>query len=90
MGKPLITTDMPGCREMVEEGKNGFFCAIRDPASLAQAMRRMIDLPAAERQRMGLASRSKVEATYDERFVIDHYLAAIKALPDRQPSLAVR
>lgn len=91
MGKPLITTDMPGCREMVDEGENGFFCAIRDPKSLADAMRRIIALSIDERKSMGLASRKKVEASYDERIVIDHYLTAIaNALPAVPPTGVVR
>jgi glycosyltransferase involved in cell wall biosynthesis len=89
MGKPLIATDVPGCRDMVDEGENGFLCTVRDAGSLADAMRRMIALAPAERARMGHASRAKVEATYDERIVIGHYLTAIgDAVP--QPNGARR
>ena len=39
MARPLIATDVPGCRDVVEDGVNGYLCAVRDPASLAEAMR---------------------------------------------------
>jgi glycosyltransferase involved in cell wall biosynthesis len=53
MGKPLIATDVPGCRHIAEEGVNGFLCTVRDHVSLADAMTRMLALPLAERAAMG-------------------------------------
>jgi glycosyltransferase involved in cell wall biosynthesis len=79
MGRPLIATDVPGCRHVVEDGANGFLCAARDPRSLAEAMLRMIGLGAAERSAMGAAARARVETEYDERLVIRRYLGAIEA-----------
>ena len=43
MGRAIITTDAPGCRETVRNGQNGFLVPIRDGAALADAMRRMIE-----------------------------------------------
>ncbi|HEY0014609.1 MAG TPA: glycosyltransferase family 4 protein [Allosphingosinicella sp.] len=84
MGKPLVATDVPGCRHIAEEGVNGFLCAARDHASLAGAMLKMLALPAADRAAMGAAARSRVESEYDERLVAARYLAAIeKALSRR-------
>ncbi|HEX6741173.1 MAG TPA: glycosyltransferase, partial [Sphingomicrobium sp.] len=77
MGRPLVATDVPGCREVVEEGVNGFLCEPRDAQSLAAAMRRLADLPAAGRAAMGLESRRKVEQRFGESVVIAAYLAAI-------------
>ncbi len=79
MGKPLITTDNVGCREAVDEGVNGYLCRPRDAADLAAAMRRFLALPPQERQRMGQASRRKVEAEFDERIVIRSYREAVDA-----------
>ncbi|VVS94876.1 glycosyl transferase family 1 [Desulfoluna spongiiphila] len=45
MGRPVITTDTPGCRETVVEGDNGFLVPVRDAASLARAMERFIRQP---------------------------------------------
>jgi glycosyltransferase involved in cell wall biosynthesis len=77
MAKPLIATDVPGCRQVVGHKVNGLLCAARDPDALAAAMRAMIDMPADRRCEMGNAGRRKVEAEYDERIVIDRYLEAI-------------
>jgi glycosyltransferase involved in cell wall biosynthesis len=77
MGRPLIVTDVPGCREVVEDGVTGFLCRARDPASLALAMGRLADLPAAERYRMGSAARAKIEKGFSEERVIEAYLNAI-------------
>jgi glycosyltransferase involved in cell wall biosynthesis len=79
MGKPLIATDVPGCRHITEEGVNGFLCAARDSSSLGAAMLRMLRLPAEARAAMGTAARARVEADYDERIVVRRYLEAIEA-----------
>jgi glycosyltransferase involved in cell wall biosynthesis len=77
MGKPLIATDVPGCRQVVEHEMNGFLCRVRDAASLAEAMLRMMSLPSDALAAMGAASRRKVEAEFDERLVIESYRQAI-------------
>jgi glycosyltransferase involved in cell wall biosynthesis len=79
MGRPLIATDVPGCRHVTEEGVNGFLCAVRDSASLADAMARMLRLPEDMRAAMGAAARARVEGEYDERIVARLYLEAIEA-----------
>jgi glycosyltransferase involved in cell wall biosynthesis len=78
MAKPLIATDVPGCRHVVEDGVNGYLCRVRDGRSLADAMLRLVRLSAAERTRLGLAGRARIEAEYDERLVISRYLTAIE------------
>ena len=85
MAKPLIATDVPGCRHLVQDGRNGFLCTVRDPASLAEAMLRMARLPADERQLMGAFARSNVEAEFDERIVIERYLSAIREALSSDP-----
>jgi glycosyltransferase involved in cell wall biosynthesis len=77
MAKPLIATDVPGCRQVVDDGRNGFLCAVRDAQSLAGAMLRMARLAPAELGAMGAAGRLKMETEFDERIVIGHYLEAI-------------
>ncbi|HEX8644455.1 MAG TPA: glycosyltransferase family 4 protein [Allosphingosinicella sp.] len=84
MARPLIATDVPGCRDVAEEGVTGFVCAARDPASLAAAMRRMLLLSAHEREAMGAAGRARVEAAFDERIVVRRYLEAIEAALSRR------
>jgi glycosyltransferase involved in cell wall biosynthesis len=79
MGKPLIASDVAGCRDVVEDRANGLLCAARDPASLADAMIRMAEMPHHRRAEMGALGRSKVERGFDQQIVIDLYLAAIEA-----------
>ena len=77
MARPLIATDVPGCRAVVEDGHNGYLCAVRDPASLADAMLRLANLPAERRQAMGEAARHTVERKYGEDRVTAAYLNAL-------------
>lgn len=77
MEKPLIATDVPGCREVIDDGGNGFLCEVRNSVDLAQKMQDFIDLSKEKRTRMGQASRKKIEQNFDENIVIDRYLMAI-------------
>jgi glycosyltransferase involved in cell wall biosynthesis len=80
MGKPIITTDVPGCRQVVEDGRTGFLVKVRDSADLAAKMERMIHLPASEREAMGMRGRDKMISEFDERLVLNRYLQAVKDL----------
>ena len=77
MARPVITTDAPGCRDAVVDGETGFMCRVRDGADLAAAMRRFLGLRPEDRRGMGARGRAFVEAHYDERIVIDRYLALV-------------
>jgi glycosyltransferase involved in cell wall biosynthesis len=80
MGKPLITTNVPGCKETVVDGHNGFLCDVRDAADLAAKMIRLYELPDQQLHLMGQASRRLAEEKFDERYVINKYLEAIRAV----------
>lgn len=73
MAKPIITTNVPGCKEVVENGINGFLCQARDSVDLARAMEKMILLPDAQRKEMGRRGREKIVAEFDEKIVIQKY-----------------
>lgn len=79
MARPLIATDVPGCREVVEDGVNGWLCRVKDAGDLADHMLRFAVAPAGYRLEMGRQSRLKAEREFDEKIVIDAYLAAIDA-----------
>src|SRR5690242_12194065 len=68
MGRAIITTDMPGCRETVREGVNGFLVPPRDAGALYRAMMRFVGEPALA-ETMGKASRALAEERYDVRKV---------------------
>jgi glycosyltransferase involved in cell wall biosynthesis len=68
-GRPLVATDVPGCRDVVEEGVNGCLVPVRDPQALADALRTLIERPDL-RVAMGEASRRIVEERFSEKQVI--------------------
>ncbi|MGH1367668.1 MAG: glycosyltransferase family 4 protein [Maritimibacter sp.] len=80
MARPLIATDVPGCRAVVEDGKNGFLCAPRSGESLAQAIQKFLSMPAAEQADMGRFGRLLMEQKFDEAIVTDAYREAITEL----------
>ena len=72
-GKPIITTDHPGCREMVIEGVNGFKVPTKDPKALAEAMIRYFKLTPEAKQKMSIESRKLAEQRFDVNHVIEVY-----------------
>ncbi len=76
MGRPIITTDAPGCRETVQEGVNGFLVPARDGEALAAAMERFLGHPDLV-ARMGLAARRLAEERYDVRKINAAMLSAM-------------
>ena len=68
MGRPIISTDAPGCRETVNQGVNGYLVSVRDVDSLVDAMLSFIERPELIRE-MGQASRKIAEEKYDVRKV---------------------
>lgn len=77
MGRPIITTDWVGCRDVVEDGSTGYLCRINDACDLAAKMEQFIHLPYEVRTAMGLAGRAKMEQEFDEENVIRLYLNLI-------------
>lgn len=71
--KPIITTDIPGCRETVEDGYNGYLVKPKDVDSLVIAIRKFLSLSKEERIAMGIHGREKAERQFDVRKVIDIY-----------------
>jgi glycosyltransferase involved in cell wall biosynthesis len=73
-GRPIVTTDAPGCREVVRDGENGFLVPVRDSKSLASALRILIGDPAL-RARMGTRGREIAVAEFSREKVIRETLA---------------
>ena len=80
MGRPLIATDVPGCRDVVEDGVNGYLCNVRDATSLAAAMRRLLELRPEQQLAMGEAARRLVEERFSEAFVVRTYLSVLASV----------
>jgi glycosyltransferase involved in cell wall biosynthesis len=80
MSRPILTTDVPGCRDCVDEGMNGFLFKPKDVMDLVRALNNFKALEHGARVEMGLAGRRKVITEFDERIVIDSYMQAIAEL----------
>lgn len=78
-GRPIITTDRPGCIEIVDDGVNGFVVKQRDSADLIEKIEKFLSLSWEERRQMGLNGRTKVEKEFDRNIVIDKYLKEIQS-----------
>ena len=77
MGKPIITTNVVGCKEVVEHGVNGFLCEVKNTQDLALKMKELLLLSNDQRRLMGEKGRLKMEKEFDENIVIQKYLQAI-------------
>lgn len=80
MARPLITTDVPGCRTVVDSGITGFLCEAKSSDSLAQACRQFLKLSYNDKLIMGKAGRAKMEREFDEAIVVKAYRNAISAV----------
>ena len=76
-GRPIITTDRPGCREIVEDGVNGFVVKQQDSQDLIEKIEKFLGLSWEERKQMGLKGRLKVEREFDRNIVVNKYLREI-------------
>ena len=75
-GRPAIATDIRGCRELVDHGRNGYLVPVRDPGALAAALRMMRDLTDEEYTELSRRAREGASRAYRERFVVDRLLRA--------------
>ena len=69
MGKPIIASDIPGCRETVREGENGYLVPPKDVNALADAMLRYLSLSDEEKESMSINSRRLAEERFDIKYV---------------------
>lgn len=80
MGKPIITTDNVGCRDIVEDGYNGFLCEKKNPLDLVEKIEKFLNLTEKEKSILGENGRDKVEREFNEIIVINKYLDEIKKI----------
>lgn len=76
-GRPVITTNVPGCRETVDDGKTGILVQPKNAQSLINGVERFLSLPFDQKRLMGIEGRNKVEKEFDRQIVIKEYLKAI-------------
>jgi glycosyltransferase involved in cell wall biosynthesis len=80
MGRPLIASDVPGCREAVEVGFNGLLCQSRSAASLAEQIICFLNMSLLQQQDMGAASHRKIADEFNECDVIQRYLEVLSVI----------
>lgn len=80
MGRPIVASDSVGCRDVVDHGVSGYLCRPQDAHDLAEKLALVVDLSPIERANLGIRGREKVEREFDEKTVIDKYLATLRAL----------
>ena len=77
-GRPIITTDRSGCREVVNDGINGYLVRCQNQDDLNKAIEKFMNLSYEQKKVMGLRARDKVEKEFDRQIVIDKYLEEIE------------
>ena len=75
--RPVITTNRPGCREIVEDGVNGYIVRQKDSADLIAKIEKFLALSREDRMNMGLSGRTKVEREFDRQIVVNKYMEEI-------------
>ena len=82
MGRPIVTTDTVGCRDVVVDNETGLLCKVRDSADLFNKLETMLLLSEAQRAEMGRKARARVEKVFDETIVLDNYMSGITTLSE--------
>ena len=80
MSLPIITTNVPGCKEVVEDGLNGFLCEVKSQKSLENSILKMINLSNDKRLQMGLNGRPKIIKNFTDKIVNNIYLDKINKI----------
>ena len=78
VGRPLITSNIPGCMEAVDDGRSGYLVNVKDADSLARAMKSFLSLSPDERKEMGLHGRKKMESEFRKEDIIARTVEALQ------------
>ena len=79
MGLPVVTTSVPGCKDVVEDRINGLVCEVKSSESLRLAMASMLEMTQEKRAKMGEQGRRLVSSKFDEKIVVDATLRAVES-----------
>ncbi len=82
-GRSIITTDRSGCREVVEDGVNGFVVCQKDSRDLVRQLEKFLALSREEKIAQGLAGRRKVEQEFDRQIVVEAYLRELESCAEK-------
>ncbi|MCL2426034.1 MAG: glycosyltransferase family 4 protein [Oscillospiraceae bacterium] len=76
--RPVIATNIPGCREAVDDGETGYLYPVKDADALTERIKHFVERSWEEKQDMGFAGRRKIEIEFDRNIVVNAYLEEIK------------
>lgn len=79
-GRPIIASNINGCKEVIDDGVNGFLCETRNAENLIEKVEAFLVLPYKEKIQMGKAARKKVEKEFDRQIVVSKYLKEIEQI----------
>lgn len=82
--RPIITSDRPGCKETVNDGKTGFIVSIKNEDALVDALEKFIAMTWEQQRDMGLAGRSKIEKEFDRQIVVNAYVDEITKIEAKE------
>ena len=76
-GRPIIASNIPGCKETIDNGENGYLVEVKSVDSLVEKIERILNLSYEEQREMGLKGRRKVEKEFDRNIVVNAYMEEI-------------
>ena len=79
-GRPVIASNIPGCMETFDDGKTGFGCKVKSAESLADALKKFLELSHQEKASMGIAGREKVKKEFNRSIIVNAYLDEINKI----------
>lgn len=80
VGVPIVTTNVPGCKDVVLDNETGFLCEVKNATDLALKMEKMLNLKKEHLIEMGIKARERAITVFDEKIIINHYKEAIYSL----------
>jgi glycosyltransferase involved in cell wall biosynthesis len=78
MSRPIVATDVPGCRDVVDDGISGYLCKVRDVSDLVSKMESIILLSRQQRTEMGFKGREKMQREFDADIILERYLQLVE------------
>ena len=82
-GRPIITTDRAGCREVVEDGVNGFVVKQQDSDDLIEKIEHFISMSREEQKQLGLNGRNKIEREFDRKLILNSYMKTVNLMVEK-------
>ncbi len=79
-GRPVITTNVPGCKETITDGVSGFLVEARNAEDLTAKVEKFINLPYETKRQMGIDGRKKVQQEFDRQIVVDTYVKKVNEI----------